>query len=1083
VPLSPEAYLKKYGMPPLNAPGMPPPGLSFLTAARAMGENAVYTKKTAKGQTTIDFKFGKRLSRLYSEALRTPGFTIPVEIKQGSITKPAAFTPGHIWGESFEEYINYDHDPLALPPKPVTGPKPARVMVVGKMPGEEEVSNGRMFIAEDGQLLLDALKRLRFKDIDKWYITNTVKFASPTGNTTIRQGWVADCLPLLQAEMRLVKPDYILVLGADAAKAVIDKSITVTRSEGKVFKVQIPLHMSTDEEPQYHEAKAMVVLHPRQVLRELPMLRQLDRALARFKQLVDGVDIEKPEDDIDHRTVYTLEDAKELIAEAEADLKANGENFVAWDAEWHGASPRRKHSYVRTIQFSWANRKSVCFVTADTNGNCCFRDKDGKPALKRLAKLCMKFMKGKRAVGHFLTADIEWLTSFGIDLREAYEVPLHDDDDGTPAYLRCRNHEGGADTAAMAHAIEETGLLGLEMLAARYTSAPPWHLPLEEFKKEYCKLNKIKQSKLGGYGPIPDEILCPYANYDADVTRRIYVILRDFLDKDYQGHTCWEPFWDSMLAFNAIADMRHNGVMIDSERVPVMTKNFVKARERLIKQMKKKFRWPDFNPRNLNQVKEVLFGEHLNGRLDDEGQPERLRPLNGVTLGLTPIVDTSKPPKRWEQIVENNLEQQHSPSTGKSALSILLHETTDKFQQDGIALIRNFRFIDQVTKSVLRPPDKDKDGFVIIDDDGNPTYEKGLASCLDWDSRVRSFLIPTAETGRWKSSGPNMQNLSKNRDTDYKAILGEENYKNTIRSIVRASPGNVLVEFDYKGAELLGAAVMANDANMIDHVLRNQLPDGEDPPNVPKHKDYYDIHSAVACMAFKLKCEPTKAGLKSIGKKDLRNIAKTVIFGLMYGRQAKAIAMAAREQKVAITTEDAQKIIDTIYRLYPQLEEFFQDCQSRAVDERCLCSAYGRWRRFAPAYDDRMAGEFGRQAMNFPIQSMIASALNRGLGWFRYGLRVNGWTDVKLIMAIHDAVLLECPPSRVPDLCDKENGLIKWAMCKQVPIYPTTLDGMPNGRGPYHLGVSIDVSENWSEPVSLERGREIGLDPIYCHAA
>lgn len=1080
--LSAKEYRQKYKMPPLDAPGMPPPGPDFLRAAQALGEDARYEKKTKKGKTEVKFSYGKRLSRLYSKALRRPDFTLPVEIKQGSVTKPAQFLVGHLWGEFFDEYINYENNPLGEPPPAVTGPQPAKVMVVGKMPDEDEVAAGRFMVAKDGQLLLDCLKKLNFKKIHKWYVTDLIKFAPPTGNTTVRRSWVQDCLPLLHAEMRLVKPDYILVLGGDAAKAVIANDAKVGTSEGKVFRIQIPLNDSHEGEQTYHEAKAMVVLHPRQVLREDPMRRQLERGLARFRQLVDGVDIEKPEDDIDHRVVYSLEEAEKLIEEAEADLKANGEDFVAWDAEWHGASPRRKKSYVRTIQFSWADRKSVCFVTADTNGKTAFFDKKGKPALRRLAKLCTKFMKGKRAVGHFLTADIEWLTSFGIDLRPSYEVPLFDTDK-MPAFMRCRNGEGGADTAAMAHAIEETGMLGLDSLVARYTTAPPYHIPLEEFKKLYCKSNKIKATKLGGYGPIPDEILCPYANYDADVTRRLYVTLSEYLDSDYQGHCCWEAFWDGMLAFNAIADMRHNGVMIDADRMPVMTAAFVEARDRLLAEMKHTFRWPEFNPRSIEQVKEVLFGEELNGRLDDDQNHVRLRPERGVSLRLTPIVDTSKPPKRWEQIVENNLEHQHNPSTGKSALSILLHETQDKAKVNGLNLIRNFRFIDQVTKSVLRPPDRDAAGFQVIDDDGNFVYEKGLASCIDWDNRVRSFLIPTAETGRWKSSGPNMQNLSKNRDSDYKTILGADKYQYAIRSIVRAAPGNVLVEFDYKGAELLGAAVMADDARMIDHVLRNQLPDGEDPPGVPKDPRYYDIHSAVACMAFRLKCEPTKAGLKSIGKKDLRNIAKTVIFGLMYGRQARAIAMAAREQNVNISVDDAQRIIDTIYRMYPNLELFFQDCQNRAVEERNLCSAFGRWRRFAQSFDDRTAGEFGRQAMNFPIQSMIASALNRGLGWFRYGLRENGWDDVKIILAIHDAVLVECPPSRVPGLCDKETGLIKWAMCDQVPIYPTSLDGMPNGKGPYHLGVSVEVSENWSEPVSLERGRIIGLDPLYCHAA
>ena len=96
--------------------------------------------------------------------------------------------------------------------------------------------------------------------------------------------------------------------------------------------------------------------------------------------------------------------------------------------------------------------------------------------------------------------------------------------------------------------------------------------------------------------------------------------------------------------------------------------------------------------------------------------------------------------------------------------------------------------------------------------------------------------------------------------------------------MLMASPGNVLVEADFIGAELFGMARMAGDAAMIDHCLRNQLPEDD--------KNYYDIHSNVAVFAFKLSCPPTKKGLQSIGKEHLRIVAKSVIFGIAYGRGA-----------------------------------------------------------------------------------------------------------------------------------------------------------------------------------------------------
>ena len=92
-------------------------------------------------------------------------------------------------------------------------------------------------------------------------------------------------------------------------------------------------------------------------------------------------------------------------------------------------------------------------------------------------------------------------------------------------------------------------------------------------------------------------------------------------------------------------------------------------------------------------------------------------------------------------------------------------------------------------------------------------------------------------------------------------------------------------------------AIMTGDRTMIDHATRNQLPED--------HPDFYDIHSNVAVLAFKLKCAPTKSGLASIGMSHLRIVAKSVIFGIAYGRGAKAIALAAREQKVDVSVDAA----------------------------------------------------------------------------------------------------------------------------------------------------------------------------------
>lgn len=1105
------------GMYPLDAPGMPLPGPNFLRVAEidAQEGEKPLLKKVKDG---IKFEPGVVLHDLYRRALREPGFTLPIVIK-GGVQKDVKFVPGHIWGEFMDEFQANVNDWNVIVP-PVTGPQPAEVMVIGKMPWKEETIAGRNFIGGTGQQFLDLAAKVHLKGVHRWYVTNVLKFMPPDGSTDAKK-YVKDCLPLLHQELRIVRPKYILCLGADASTALLGKDFNVSYMDGRCIPFTFPVHLTRDHEPQTHLSYVMTVVHPAQVIRAgADMARVLERGLSRFKLLVEGAKFDAEEEGIDHRCCESYEEAVELLAEAEAYLKTlpPADRAVAVDAEWEGQHPVNPGSYVRTVQLSWKDKQAVCFKLRHAGGKKAFRDEEGKPAVWRLMKLLTEFMKGKRAVGHFLVADLEWLQHEGFDLLPAFRVPLFDAG-GKPAWKRCMDGEGGADTAMMAHAIEETAMLGLEHLTMRYTTAPRYDIALHDWRVQRAQALKADAKTLEGYGECPDEILVPYACYDADVTRRLFFALRPLLDCDYYGQCAWEPFWESMIIQPTILEIHQTGIKVDKKRVDTLTRHFLTARGRVEDQIVLDAKWNDtsfvkseksgktkevtnrFNIRSVQHVKEYLFGEKYNGKLTKDNKPVRLRPPDAVTLGVQPLLDTSKPPIRWTEIVAKDKEAEHSPGTGKMILAILAQDNPHVALQ--INRIRDYRFLDQVLKSVLRKPvEKDgksevgPDGLAgsfIEDENGDYVYEAGLPALIDCDGAVRTHLYPTAETARWKSARPNLQNISKQRDSDYTRMLGKDNYKHKLRSILRAprkgelmydpltrafKPAEedyVLIEADYKGAELYGMAIMAGDPLMIEHAKRNQLPDGET-PGVPKHPDFYDIHSNVAVMAFRLPCEPTKAGLKSIGKSHLRTIAKNVIFGIAYGRQAKAIALAAREQGVTVSVEDAQQVIDTIFKMYPRLVPFFASCSQRALQEKWLCHCFGRMRRFPSANDYKIEGEFERQAMNFPIQGMIASSLDRGVSYLTnardelvatFGERIFEWQ-----LTIHDAILLRAKPKYVEYIC---KTLIPWAMCENVPIYPTTLDGVPTGDGPYFLGTDVEVAEWWGEKLTQERCAELGI--------
>lgn len=1030
---------------PLDAPGMPFPGPNFMDYAAGLGDDSEVEKvKGGKGKKGgVQLKVvGSKLDTLYRRATYEKGLTLPLwlsEVRKDYVQ----FIPGHRWaGGEF-------------------GPTPSRVMMVGKQLGREELKDGRHFVGPSSILLQDKLDAAGITTYGSWYVTNLLKYMPP--RREIASDWVKDCLPILHQELRLVRPTYLLCLGADAGKAILGSKCTVTGMAGRVEEIEVPVYVH-GEEPDFHKILVMVVPHPASVLRETGSERELELGLERWRQLIEGYrfDIEG-EADVDHRVIDNEEDLAALIYEAEETCQ---DNLVAVDAEWNGQHPGEKNAYLRTIQFSWAHKKAACIVIRRQGGGEVCPGWDAT-----VLKYLVPFFQGKRVAGHFFNSDLEFLIDYGLDLRPQFAVPTEPKGD-LLAWERTRE-EGGVDTGILYHALEETGRFGLEHLGMRYTTAPRWDLPMESWKKEYCKTHGIKTGALEGYGDAPDSKLYPYSNFDADVTRRLAVAGLPRLDYDDYGNCCREVFWRHMAASPAALEIRRTGITLDIERVEELTEVFLAGRNRLERQVKKCFRWDDLNLRSVIQVRELLFGEKYNGKRDEQGNPIRVRPEGAQTLRLRPVLSSGQRQKPWEDIVHRGQESEHNPSTNKLVLGILQHETGEKGRKY-VSLVRSHRFLDQALKSVLRVPEWDDDNSCLAeDDDGNLLYAGGLAAARCWDGRVRTFISQTKETGRWASSRPNLMAISKTRDADYSKILGDR-YKHKLRSMLRASRLSdpapwcredcLLVEADYTGAELAVMAWLSNDPLMIDHVERSR--DG--------HPNPYDIHSNIAVKGFKLTCAPSKKGLKDSGNEHRRNMAKAIIFGSAYGRSPKAIALAAREDGVDVSEDEAALLQDTIFAEYSGLPALFEACRKRVVSPGWMMSPLGSFRRFPKKiYDESMLNDLEREAMNFPIQATVAEAVSdavRHLMWYREN---SGDLDLfRIVLQIHDALLLEVPISKVSTVV---KDVLPLCMQQMVPIYATDLDGQVLNPEPYYFSSEIDIYDHWGEKVSKERLQSLGV--------
>ena len=416
--------------------------------------------------------------------------------------------------------------------------------------------------------------------------------------------------------------------------------------------------------------------------------------------------------------------------------------------------------------------------------------------------------------------------------------------------------------------------------------------------------------------------------------------------------------------------------------------------------------------------------------------------------------------------------------------------------------LRDLKFIMTVLSGVLRDPCEDEDGERLLDEDGHQEYDEGLAAAVCADGKVHTHLLQTKETGRAASARPPMQVMANRRESDYARILGtwqtgrdgnrtyrgdyqhifpEPLYNHPVRSIFVADPGYVLAEADYVVAELAAIAWASGDANMIDHVRRNELPES--------HPDHYDIHSRQAVDAFHLTCPPTKSGLKAAGYASLRVASKNVNFGVPYGRGALAIARQCREEGVDISEADAQMLIDAYFAKYPGVKVFLEGCQVRTQPpHQWLMNFWGRRRRFIESKDKRVIGDQQRQGQNCTIQGDVADAINCAIYNFGEYRQVHPELGYRLLLQIHDALLFLVPIPELRDFVYDErdaagnivrSSILRECMCDRVPVWPRRLDGTPIPVAqPYHFGVDTKVALHWGEKITTQQCAECGIDPL-----
>ena len=136
-----------------------------------------------------------------------------------------------------------------------TGNYNADLMLIGEAPGADEDEQGQPFVGRAGKLLTDILKAINFEREDV-FICNILK-CRPPGNRNPLPEEIAKCEPYLLKQIELIKPKFILCLGAYAGQTMLRAKEPLGKMRGRFFKFE---YLG-------HTAKLMVTFHPAALLR------------------------------------------------------------------------------------------------------------------------------------------------------------------------------------------------------------------------------------------------------------------------------------------------------------------------------------------------------------------------------------------------------------------------------------------------------------------------------------------------------------------------------------------------------------------------------------------------------------------------------------------------------------------------------------------------------------------------------------------------------------------------------------------------------------------------------------------------
>lgn len=275
------------------------------------------------------------------------------------------------------------------------------------------------------------------------------------------------------------------------------------------------------------------------------------------------------------------------------------------------------------------------------------------------------------------------------------------------------------------------------------------------------------------------------------------------------------------------------------------------------------------------------------------------------------------------------------------------------------------------------------------------TYIEGWHDKVQDDNKLHgTYLIIGTTSGRLSSKEPNMQQVPKT------------SVDPNIKKQLVATPGTLYFVMDYSQAELRIMAHLSGDETYL-----RAFREGQDP------------HLAIAAQKYDT---PYEEAFKIYSDEDhpdhklwktRRKQAKQIVFGLIYGIQAKLLSVKLSDPKAGliVTPQEAQRMQDEFFEEHPKIKKYMKKQEKILKKQGYITSLFGTKRRLPEVYsDDNAEAAYAiRLAVNFPCQCAASHMTQFGCILNYWEMKQGNYPPMKEVATVHDALYYNIDPKYI----------------------------------------------------------------------